>query len=172
MGGKHMAFFDDLKRKVTETSQSAVKAAKEYAEEAKIKSQISTEQRNIQTTFTQLGKLFYEKHAADAASPFRELCVEVDSANERIAKLQHDLQFVKGVKRCTSCGADVPANSTFCGVCGASVETAPAPAQTQQQAAPAEMESCYYCGAPLEPGSTFCGACGKKQQTITFVGDE
>jgi hypothetical protein len=165
-----MAFFDDLKRKVSETSQGAVKAAKDYAEEARIKGLISTEQRNIQTSFTSIGKLFYEKYKEETESPFKELCAEVTGANERIVKLQHDLQLVKGVKRCANCGADIPATSTFCGVCGQVVETAPKAggAAAAAGAPEAEPEYCYYCAAPLETGSTFCGVCGKKQQTITF----
>ena len=49
---------------------------------------------------------------------------------------------------CVSCGAQIPAGSKFCPVCG----------QKQEQ----KSGFCPNCGATLAPGAKFCGECGQK----------
>jgi predicted amidophosphoribosyltransferase len=56
--------------------------------------------------------------------------VEIVAADKLIAKLQIDIQLVKGVKRCPSCGADVPVSSGFCGKCGSATEVTVFTSQT------------------------------------------
>ncbi len=48
---------------------------------------------------------------------------------------------------CPHCGAQLPAGAKFCGMCGKS--TAP------------QGPTCPHCGAPMAEGAKFCGQCGK-----------
>jgi ribosomal protein L40E len=153
-----MALFDDIKKKVSDTTQGAVKATRELAETTRLNSQISEEQRRIANLYSQVGKLYFDKYGAGAEPPFNELCAAITASNERIEKLKLDIQLVKGVKCCPSCGADVPVSSSFCGKCGAAVET-PQPQQGERPAE--ETKRCEKCGAELESGAMFCGSCGQ-----------
>ena len=54
---------------------------------------------------------------------------------------------VSAPTKCPSCGADLPTDATFCGVCGTQIS----------RAAPT---SCTNCGAALAPGTAFCANCG------------
>jgi ribosomal protein L40E len=154
-----MALFDDIKKKVSDTTQSAVKATKELAETTRLNSQISDEQRKIGGLYSQLGKLYFEKYGIEAESPFGEICAAIVASSAQIEKLQMDIQFVKGVKRCQSCGADIPLASGFCGKCGSKVETP----VTQPDVVAADIQHCVHCGAEIENEALFCGSCGKKQ---------
>jgi predicted nucleic acid-binding Zn ribbon protein len=160
MEGMEMALFDDIKKKVTDTTQGAVKATKELAETARLNSQISEAQRKLANLQSQLGRMYFEKYGAEAEPPFNEICTAIIAANEQIAKLQLDIQMVKGVKHCPNCGNDVPMSSAFCGKCGSAVAN---PAQVQPVEA-VEVLRCVHCGEELESGSLFCGSCGQRQE--------
>ena len=154
-----MALFDDIKKKVADTTQGAVKATKDLADIARLNSQISDAQGKIEGLYRQIGKLYFETCGEMAAEPFGEMCAEITAANAQIAKLQAELQVVKGLKRCPNCGADIPMASGFCGKCGTAVES-PAPEPAPVEAA---VSYCVHCGAVLENGAVFCGGCGQKQ---------
>jgi DNA-directed RNA polymerase subunit RPC12/RpoP len=158
MGGAEMALFDDIKRKVADTTQGAVKATREFAETTRLNSRISEEQRQIGGLYSQIGKLYYEQRREDAEPPFDELCAAITEAEEQIEKLRLEIQFVKGVKRCPVCGSDVPLTAGFCGKCGSTVETP----ETQTEPAAPEIRRCAHCGAELENEAVFCGSCGQK----------
>lgn len=54
---------------------------------------------------------------------------------------------VSAPTKCPSCGADLPTDATFCGVCGSQIS----------RSAPT---SCSNCGASVAPGTAFCANCG------------
>ena len=50
-----MAFFDDVRKKVTQAGHSAAKSARDFSETAKLNSQISDAQKQINQLYTQIG---------------------------------------------------------------------------------------------------------------------
>ena len=68
-----MAFFDDLGRKLTSVSQSAVQKTKDVADIAKINAEISELERTVNNLYYQIGKLYVAKHAADYKSDFADM---------------------------------------------------------------------------------------------------
>ncbi|HOO56717.1 MAG TPA: zinc ribbon domain-containing protein [bacterium] len=58
-------------------------------------------------------------------------------------------------RNCPMCGATIGLEDTFCGECGAEVESA---VSTFEEGIVGEH--CSECGAGLEPGDTHCGVCG------------
>ena len=50
--------------------------------------------------------------------------------------------------KCPKCGSEIPANSKFCGNCGAKIEES----------------VCKNCGEKLAPGAKFCGNCGTRRE--------
>ena len=75
---------------------------------------------------------------------------------------------------CTHCGAKLPDNSRFCGMCGnptSAPATAPAEPVAEVPVAPVveeipevkpEAVRCPQCGATFEKLPAFCGYCGAK----------
>ena len=57
-----MAFFNDLSRKLTSVSQTAVQKTKDVADIAKINSEISDLQRTVNNLYYEIGKLYVAKH--------------------------------------------------------------------------------------------------------------
>lgn len=63
---------------------------------------------------------------------------------------------------CPQCGAEVPANASFCSACGENLQ--PAIAETPQSSAGGDLKSCDYCGAPFIGQDSYsfrCRYCGK-----------
>lgn len=72
-----------------------------------------------------------------------------------VETLKRQIQEIKGVKRCTTCGAEIPNNATFCSLCGTAV--------VQQKAVDAaNLIKCMNCGKLIEKGMKFCTFCGAK----------
>jgi rubrerythrin len=151
-----MALFDEIKKKVTETTAHAVKATMEFADVTKINSLISDEQKQIASLYSQLGEQYYVMNADKADAPFQELCNAISAANERIAKHRQDIEHIKGISRCSYCGAELLSNSAFCVNCGASVSAQPEAAGFASEAA------CPICGEAVAAGAAFCASCGNK----------
>ena len=86
-----MAFFDELGKKISQTSQGVVQKTKDTAEVIKLNGMISDEEKRINNLYTQ------------------------------IEDLKQQIQHIKGVKVCNNCGAEIPENSMFCIGCGAKI---------------------------------------------------
>ena len=150
-----MAFFDDLGRKLTSVSQSAVQKTKDVADIAKINSEISELERTVNNLYCQIGKLYVAKHAADYESDFAGMIASVIESERKIAECRQRIQDIKGVVRCEKCGADIPVGAAFCSYCGAPAPKSTASSNTQN------LEKCASCGAMIPQGTRFCTACGK-----------
>lgn len=168
-----MAFFDDLSRKLTSVSQTAVQKTKDVADIAKINSEISELERTVNNLYYQIGKLYVAKHVADCESDFAGMVGSLLEAEKKIAERRQKIQDIKGVVRCEKCGAENPAGAAFCSSCGAPMPQSAASANNQ------ELEKCASCGAMVPKGNRFCTACGKpmlrgaapEQQPVSDAGD-
>jgi len=60
-------------------------------------------------------------------------------------------------RECPSCGAQIGLADTFCGTCGAELESAVPAAQLDGTI---QGRVCPHCAAGLEPTDTYCGVCG------------
>lgn len=170
-----MAFFDDLGKKLSNASQSAVQKTKDMAEVAKLNGQISDEEKKINGYYSQIGKLYMQLHRDDFGAEFAELVNAIKQAEAKIAGCQKQIQDVKGIIRCAKCGAEVPNNASFCNSCGAAVakQAQPTPVKTQpapinNQPAPEApapqiadpVVKCNNCGAVIANNMRFCTSCG------------
>jgi len=145
-----------LGKKIAETAQNTARGAKELADTVKLNSLISDEQRQINSLYTEIGKLFYETNmGVSKDTEFGKLCSEISDANERIGKYEQDIRTIKGLKCCPSCGSNVPLESAFCGDCGTKVET-------PVDSTAADSQLCPNCRAVIAEGASFCTACGTK----------
>lgn len=119
---ENMAFFEDFGKKISQAGQATLQKTKEMADIAKVNSAISDEEKKINDLYLQIGKLYVELHVADAEDSFKSAIEEIANAIKRIEEYKKQLLEIKGVARCSKCGAEVPVGSVFCAVCGAQIQ--------------------------------------------------
>jgi len=151
-----MAIFGELGKKITQTTQSAVKGTKDFADTARLNSIISDEQKLLNSFYIQIGMKYYELTPNSTDENYADLCASITDCLARIDTLNEEVKQIKGIKRCYSCGAEIPITTTFCGVCGYDTRNAP------DYVAPAASIRCSGCNAELPAGAAFCTGCGQK----------
>ena len=117
-----MDFFDKVGEAITSTSKDVVKKAKDLAETTNLNVQISSQEKIINTAYTEIGKVYYEEHKNEADELYIAQFDTIKEASDKIAQLKADLTKIKGVKFCASCGTELREDAAFCSGCGAKVE--------------------------------------------------
>ncbi len=149
-----MGFFDDLTKKVSSASQSAVQKGKNVVDIQKINSQINDANKTVTDIYLQLGKAYYDNNKDNASEADAALFAEITRQNALIADLENQKRVLKGIAVCPNCGAEIPNTQKFCSNCGA-----PIPQAEAASAQPAG-KVCPTCGEPVEEGQKFCSKCG------------
>ncbi len=147
-----MGFLDKVKL----AGQGAAQQTKVFAETTKINGYIADEEKQLNSIFNQIGKSYYENNKNNPNAEYRNLLINANDIQARIANYHDQIRKLKCAKTCPNCGAEVSSNAQFCNVCGAKLPTDPAP----QPVANAPAFKCPQCGADVEVGSKFCGSCG------------
>lgn len=119
-----MAFFDTLTRVISETGHTVVNKTKDVGEIAKLTARVSELERKMDQTYKIIGKLYVEHYGDDPDEVFKQAVASIKDKQRRIAGYKEDIRVLRGIRRCSACGADVEANSSFCSKCGAKVEPA------------------------------------------------
>ncbi len=149
-----MAFLDDLGKKISQAGQTAVQKTKDITDLARLSGLVSDEEKKINGYYLQVGKLYVAKHSSDYESDFADIIAAIKESESKISDYRQQIQNIKGVVRCPSCGGEVAASAAFCSSCGATVKAA----------APADTVNCPSCGAAVKKGTKFCTACGKPME--------
>ncbi|WP_052169748.1 zinc ribbon domain-containing protein [Pseudobutyrivibrio ruminis] len=173
-----MGFFDDFGKKISDASQGAIAKTKDFADVAKLNSNISDEERRINNAYQQIGKLYFEMHLEDFEDCFKDHFAAINESLGKIQDYRQQITNIKGVVKCPNCGAEVPKDSAFCSSCGTPVPKQDVPAAEAvpvEEATPVEApaeeapaveapveKKCPSCGATLENGALFCTNCGTK----------
>lgn len=150
-----MAFFDNLGKKASEMTAKAMQKAQELSETTKLNSLISEEEKKINNTYYQIGKLYVSLHSEDSEEAFAGMIASVAEGEQKISGYRRQIQDIKGVQRCEKCGAEVARGVAFCSSCGAPMPKAETPAPPEDQV------RCESCGAMVKRGMRFCTFCGK-----------
>ncbi len=159
-----MAFYDGLGKKIQQTGQGAIDKTKKGAETVKHNSAISNLEREISQEYTEIGRLYYQQHAdepqdADMAPHFQTISDKMAEIEEHRAQVDE----LKGMRKCTNCGAMISGTATFCNYCGARQ----VPEYTAQSESEPAAGFCPNCGAALEEGQMFCTECGTRIEPET-----
>lgn len=113
-----MAFFEKFGEKLTSAGKDVARKTKELADTAKLNMQISNEEDNIKSKYIEIGKLYYELFSASPDEKFSEFCSSISESRNKIDTLKVQIQEIKGVKKCSKCGAEIAYTATFCSSCG------------------------------------------------------
>lgn len=114
-----MDFLNKLAETITDTGKIVAQKAKDVAEISKITSQISVEENRINAAYLSIGKRFYEENAGEVMEAYINDFSIINESKAKIQSLRDQLKQLKGVFKCPQCGAEIPANSSFCSSCGA-----------------------------------------------------
>ncbi len=101
---------------------------------------------------SQLGQTYYETHCNDPQPEFPYLINEITQNKASIARIQEEIQWLKSMLTCRSCGADLKEGQQFCPVCGTRVE--------REMPRNLAGVTCSNCGAQISDGASFCPKCG------------
>lgn len=157
-----MAFFDNLGKKASEATAKAMQKAQEVSEISRINSLISEEEKKINATYYQIGKLYVSVHGSDGEENFSGMVAAVLEGEKKTNDYRKQIQNIKGVQRCEKCGAEVSSGAAFCSSCGATMPKV-------QAAVPDDTVRCESCGAAVKKGMRFCTACGKPMELVPVV---
>ena len=144
-----MAFFDDLGKKLSQAGQTAIQKTKDMTDVARINGAIAEEEKKVNNTYFQIGKLYVAKYTAEHDADFAGMIAAIQDAEAKIRDYKQQVQDIKGVVRCEKCGAEVPRNTAFCSACGAQMTN-------MAQA----LIRCEGCGAMISKDLRFCTTCG------------
>ena len=154
-----MAFFDDLGKKISQGSQSAVQKTKDMVEIAGLNGQIADAEKSLNNYYYQIGKLYVSKYRDHYDAEFAKLMNEVKQTEEKIRRCNYRVQDLKGIVRCAKCRAEVPNTASFCNACGAPIAK-PAPAPVQNLSVETALVMCSSCGTAIDKNNRFCTSCG------------
>jgi rubrerythrin len=126
-----MAFFDDLGKKLSQAGQSAVQKTKEMADVAKLNSMVADEEKRIDESYLQIGKLYVSLHESNHEADFDGLISAIHESENKIKDYQNQIKDIKGVVKCEKCGAEVASNAAFCSSCGAPMPIIKPAAETE-----------------------------------------
>lgn len=79
-----MAFFDNLGKKVSEATAKAMQKAQEVSEISRVNSLISEEEKKINATYYQIGKLYVSVHGSDGEENFSGMVAAVLEGEQKI----------------------------------------------------------------------------------------
>lgn len=149
-----MAFFDNLGKKASETTAKAMQKAQDLSEISRVNSLISEEEKKMNATYYQIGKLYVSVHGADDEENFSGMVSAILEGEQKINEYRKQIQNIKGVQRCEKCGAEVARGVAFCSSCGAPMPKAENPLSN-------DVIRCESCGRSVKRGMRFCTSCGK-----------
>ncbi len=159
-----MGFFEDLGKKVNETTASFQETTNRIEKENKYKKTISQNNKKIDAIYIEIGKKVYEsdKNDKSAISFIDARKKEISEILTENDKLQTEILDLNNKKRCSNCGKEIEKNAPFCTYCGEKQEV-------PKENIPDGKKKCSKCGEIIDDTNVFCPNCGTK---CTNIGDE
>ncbi len=178
-----MSFFNDLGKKISDTTHNVVEKTKTSTDTMRLNGLINDEERNINGAYLNIGKKYVELHAENAEPEFTEYLSAIIASQKKIEEYREQIRKNKHLLICQSCGEEIPETVLFCTKCGAenpvgkrlaeeraaqeAAERAAreAAAAAQQAAAQQAAMQQQYVQTPQNagnaPAAEFCTSCGK-----------
>lgn len=118
-----------------------------------LNSQISEQEKKLDSLYKELGTKYYSLYNQYKVPELLDICENINQSNQKIKDLQDQIKKLKGIKKCISCGRDIPYEAVFCPSCGTNA---------YNKNDNAKDRVCSNCGSELKPEATFCTNCGMK----------
>jgi hypothetical protein len=92
-----MDFIEKIGDTITAKGKEAADKAKELAEIANLKSQISTCEDIVKKNYMEIGKLYYENYGEEAEALFEKQCRAIKNAKHGACELDKKINDIKGL---------------------------------------------------------------------------
>ncbi len=92
-----MDFFEKVGETITAKGKDVTNKAKEMAEIAGLRNQISTCEEVIRKNYFEIGRLYYEKYQDEQANEFDSQCTAIANAKNGINALEDKIREIKGI---------------------------------------------------------------------------
>ena len=112
-------FFSNFGKKISNVGQETVKKTKEIAEISKLSNKIKDEEKKIDGLYTELGKKYFTLYARNQVAEIQDICSCITESLQKVDAMKKELQLLKGVRICSSCGAEQDNSVAYCSKCGA-----------------------------------------------------
>lgn len=116
-----MEFFNKISNTISAAGKDGLNKAKEFKDTAKLTVDIKEREGAIRRMYVELGKAYYQDHKDDEAPGYEQI-LAIKAAFEEIGELKANIDEIRGIKRCPSCGNVVSQEAKFCASCGAKCE--------------------------------------------------
>ncbi len=134
-----MAFFEDLGNTLSSKGKEVAAKAKEMSEVVSLNNQVATKEKALNQAYITIGKKYYQSvNGVDTTGELTAEFATIAEALQTISELKKQIQDIKGIQFCASCGAENDASNGFCSKCGAKLikpEAAPTPTEVAAEAA-------------------------------------
>lgn len=117
-----MAFFDDLKKTISGTSQTVVNKTKDLTGITKLSAKVSDLQKKNDQLYRTIGRIYMENYGDDPGDAFKGAAASIKENLAQIEACQKEIKDLKGITVCSCCGADIASGTQFCPKCGTKVE--------------------------------------------------
>lgn len=128
-----MGILDDFGDKLSKVSRTVSQKTKEFADSAKLETQVLSEQKSLDNLYKELGKKCYAVMQGLSSAPVDDAAIpasqdmftvssEITAAEQHISMLKEQIELQKSSIICTGCGEKIPGSSEFCPKCGAKVK--------------------------------------------------
>lgn len=92
-----MDFLEKIGDTISTKGKEAADKAKDMAEIASLKSQISTCEEVIRKNYTEIGKIYFEQYGDMPEEPFEKQCRAIRNAKSGVDDLQEKIKELKGI---------------------------------------------------------------------------
>ncbi len=92
-----MDFFEKVGETITEKGKEVTNKAKDIAEIAGLRNQISTCEDVIRKNYLEIGRLYYEQFANSENNAFEEQCMAIANAKNGVEALEEKIREIKGI---------------------------------------------------------------------------
>lgn len=92
-----MDFFDKLGETITTKGREVTDKAKDVVEVANLKGHVRTCEELIKKRYSEIGKIYYEKHGSMPEEEYLDACKDIENAQNMIVDLLARIREVKGV---------------------------------------------------------------------------
>ena len=154
-----MATFEDLKKGISDVSETIAKKACEVVSVQKLKMKKSSLESDIRKDFVALGKLYFEKMGESGVidDDALEYYQKITEAQESLEEIKAKIEKMSGEKVCKSCGNKTTLDTVYCPKCGTKFEEAETEETESEETSKTDAEES--CGCETED----CGCEAEKE---------
>ena len=149
--------FEKLQEKVKGYGNSIRQGTQKITDTQNVNKRLEALGREQNDLFRELGEKYflrYKDAVPEEDAAFFGKIAEIERFKNDCRK---ELQAIRGVWVCDSCGSENVKEARFCGNCGAA-----RPAEAASEEGAPAPEVCQNCGKPVPAEAVFCGSCGAR----------